>query len=139
MAITVLTDAYVVLNSVDLSDHVESVEINMAHEDIDITAMGATARAHAPGLREDAITLSMFQDFAAGEVDATLNGLLGQQAGFAFEIRPTSAAVSATNPKYTGTAILLEYQPLAGTVGEASQTSVELKMAAGSSITRATA
>lgn len=139
MAIGPLTDAYVSINSVVLSDHVDSVEIQMEHEDLDITAMGATSRAHVAGLRDDRITINFFQDHAASEVDATLNGLLGLNAGFPIEIRPSSAAVSATNPKYTGTFIMLSYTPISGTVGEVSQTEVEFVPAAGSQITRAEA
>lgn len=139
MAITVLTDVSVTVNSVDLSDHVESVEIDMSHEDVDITAMGATSRAHAPGLRDDRITLNFFQDFAASEVDQTLAPLLGVQAGTAVVVKPTSGAVSSTNPSYTMTGVLLTYMPLAGTVGDASQTSVEFVAAAGGSIVKATA
>jgi len=51
MAITVLTNVSVSYNSVDLSDHVESVEINQSYDEVEITAMGATAKSFSPGLR----------------------------------------------------------------------------------------
>ena len=52
--------------------------------------------------------------------------------------RPTSGAVGASNPKYTGTCILLEYQPLAGDVGDLSETEVTFNVQRGT-FTRAEA
>ena len=138
MAITVLTDAFVSVGGTDISDHVESVEINMESEDVDITAMGATARNHAPGLRNDSMTFNVFQDFASSSIDSVFSPLVGDAAGSAVIVRPTSSATSSTNPAYSATMVLLGYMPLAGTVGEASQTSVSMVCAQGSSITRST-
>jgi hypothetical protein len=138
MAITVLTDAYVQVGGTNISDHVESVEINMEAEDVDITAMGATARNHAPGLRNDSLTINVFQDFASGEIDSIFAPLVGSASGTAVVVRPTSAATSSVNPGYSATMVLLGYQPLNGTVGEASQTSISMVCAQGSSISRVT-
>lgn len=126
MAKTILTDCSVTVNGVNLSDHVESVEINSEVEDVDLTAMGATAREHGQGLRNDSMTFNFFQDFSASKVDATFWPLLSN-TGFTVVVKPTSAAVSTTNPSFTATCLLFTYQPLAGSVGEASQTSIELQ------------
>ena len=139
MAIYIMTDADVNVNAVSLSDHVESVSVSVDAEDVDITAMGATSRAHAPGLRDDTVTVNFFQDFAASEIDATLFPLVGNQTGVAVIVKPTSAAVSTTNPSFTATMVLLSYQPISGTIGAASQTSVTFACAQGSSIAKATA
>jgi len=122
----VLTNASVTVNSVDLSNHVQSVEINYSLDDVDVTSMGATAREHLPGLRNDEIRLNFFQDFAANSVDATFSPLIGSSAGFTVVVKPTSSAVSSTNPSFTATCILLDYSPLAGEVGAANQTSITL-------------
>ena len=137
MAISILTNASVTYNSVNLSDHVESVEIQQSYDEVEITAMGATAKTFSPGLREDTITLNFFQDFAVGSVDATINGLLGSAAGAVMVIKPTTAAVSSVNPSYTATVSPYEYSPLNGSVGDANQTSVTFRPVAGSSIVRA--
>jgi len=139
MAIFHLSNASVVFNSVDLSNKVRSVTIDMTAEDLDATAMGATSRAHVPGLRDDTVTVNYFNDHAAGSVDATHAAMLGVSAGAPLVVKPTSAAVSATNPSYTMTAIVLNYQPLSGEVGNLSQTEVVYKAAPGSAIVRATA
>src|SRR3990172_1785634 len=109
MAIYNLRDASVVYNSVDISNHVRSVRVVMNAEDLDATAMGALSRAHVPGLRDDRVELELFQDHAAGNVDATFSALLGNSAGATLVVKPTSAAVSATNPSFTVTAVVLDY------------------------------
>jgi hypothetical protein len=138
MSITVLTDASVTVSGVDLSDHVRRVTVTMSSDDVDITAMGQTAHNHAPGLRDDRVTVEFFQDFASSKVDATLNVLQGVQAGGTVVVKPTSGTVSATNPTYTLVGVLMGYVPLDGEVGAASMTTVEFLPAAGSKITRAT-
>ena len=136
MAKYVMLDASVTVNSVDLSDHVESVEIDIAKDDVDLTAMGATAREHAAGLRDDKITINFFQDFASAKVDATLWPLL-DSTGFTVVAKPLSSAVSSTNPSFTATCLLFTYNPISGSVGEASQTSVEFQCTG--AVVRATA
>ncbi len=139
MAIYNLRDASVVYNSVDISNKVRSVRVVMNSEDLDATAMGATSRAHVPGLRDDRVELELFQDHAAGSIDATFSALLGNSAGAVLVVKPTSAAVSATNPSFTVTTVVLDYSALDGEVGNLSMTPITLVPAPGSSIVRATA
>lgn len=138
MAIFNFRNASVVYNSVDISNRVRQVTVQMNAADLDATAMGATSQAHVPGLRDDRITLELFQDFAAGSVDATFSAQLGNATGVTIVVKPDAGAVSATNPSYTMTAVLLEYQPLDGEVGNLSRTQVVLVPAQNSSIVRAT-
>jgi hypothetical protein len=137
MASFVLTDASVVINSVDLSDHVRSVTINASAEEVDDTNMGDTARVRLPGLLDWSIDIEMAQDFAASEVDATLWPLFSNKTTFTVVVKPTSAAVGATNPTYTGTGALFEYHPLDGAVGDLCTTPVTI-LSAGSALVRAT-
>jgi hypothetical protein len=97
--------------------------------------MGASGREKLAGLEDNSFEVTWLQDFAASEVDATLAPLI-RAAPFAFEIRPTSSAVSSTNPKFTGSAILTEYQPVAGEVGSAHKVSSSFEVSG--VITRAT-
>lgn len=138
MAKLILTDASVTVNSVDLSNHVDTVTITMSADDIDLTAMGATSHQHAPGLRNDAVDLTLFSDYAASSVDATLNGLVGNATGVTIVVKPTSGAVSSTNPSYTMTGVLLDYTPITGSVGQASKVPVKFVPAQNSSLVRAT-
>lgn len=117
MAKFVLKDASIVVNSVDLSDHCVSVEMSMSAEDVPTTAMGATGVTRLPGLRDESINVTWRSDFAAAKVDATLAPLYTGGTSHVVVVKPTSAAVSATNPKYTATCYLLEFSPVSGEVG----------------------
>jgi hypothetical protein len=123
----VFTNAYVMLNAVDLSDHVKSVTLDYKGELQDNTAMGATTRTRLGGLKDWSLEIEFFQDFAAAEVDATLFGLVGTP--FTIEVKPVNAAASPTNPRYNGTGILESYPPIGGSVGEMAMTSVSIQAA----------
>jgi len=125
MAELVLKDASVVINSVDLSDHVSSVTVNYSAEILDKTAMGADSRARLAGLKDFSLDVEFNQDYAASEIDATLFPLVGA-AAFAVVIKPTSGAVTATNPSYSGNALLESYSPVGGAVGELAKVSVSM-------------
>lgn len=116
MAVFVFTDARVEINSVALSDHVRKVTLSPSADAQESTAMGATYRAKLGGLKDWKVELEFNQDYAASNVDATLFALLGSTT--TVKIRPTSAAIGSTNPEYSGTALLTEYTPMDGSVGD---------------------
>lgn len=124
MAKLVLTNCFIEVNAVDFSDHVSSVEVNLAKDEIETTNFGGSGRERVHGLKDDSFTVNFQQDFAASEVDATLFPLYDNETEFTVKVRPTSSAVGTSNPEFSGTCILLEYQPLAGDVGSLSETSV---------------
>lgn len=140
MAKFIATNYSLVVNSVDLSAYVKSLVVSMKAEDVDLTAMGATSREHGVGLRDDKISVTFYQDHAATKVDATLAAFLALgSTGAVVTAKPLATTVSTTNPSYSGTFILLGYDPMNATVGEASMAGeVEFVPAAGSFITRAT-
>ena len=139
MAITVLTNAFVSVNGVDLSDHVTAVTIETTDDDVEITAMGAVAKAYAKGLGDANMTVTFLQDFAAGKVDATLYPLKAGNTTFTVAVRPTNAVASPTNPEYRITAMLFGYNPLDGSIGDASSTDVTFRNASQAGMTRVTA
>jgi len=127
MARIVLTDVAVVVGAVDLSDHVSSVTISTTYDVLETTAFAggnvpAAAKTRIAGLADNSVTLEFHQDFAAGEVEATIYPLLGTSA--AVRISPTTGAVSATNPEYQFNALISEWTPLNGAVGELATASV---------------
>lgn len=123
MAVFVLTNALVTVNAVDLSDHVTSVTLDTGADDIDTTAMGSTGyKSRTGGLKEWSVQITFQQDFAAAKVDATIFPLLGSTT--AITVKANNAATSATNPVYSGSVLVTEYQPVANGVGELAATSV---------------
>ena len=116
MAILVLKDASVTVNSVSLSSYVQSVTVDYQIEAVPADAMGNTARAFAAGLQNSTVTLTMNQDYASSQVEATIFPLVGTNTSVV--VKPTSGAVSATNPSYTITGFLAASQPVNGAVGD---------------------
>lgn len=136
MASIVLTNAKLLVNAVDLSDHVRSVKINYKAETPENTAMGASTKSRLPGLLDWDMDIELNQDWAAAKTDATLFPLVGA-AAFTVDVQPVNAARSATNPSYTGSALLADYPPLGQKVGEVATTTIKL-MGTGT-LSRATA
>lgn len=84
----------------------------------DETAMSLDTRKNKPGLLNWSVDVEFNQDFAAGEIDATLFSLVGA-AAFAISIVPVmSDAVAATNPNFNGNVVLESYGPVDGGVGD---------------------
>lgn len=122
MASFAFTDARVLVNAVNLSAFVRSVTLNVEAEDLEDTAMGDTFRSRIGGLKDWSLDIEFNQDFAASAVDVTIFALLGTVV--AVTVRPTTAAISATNPEYSGNVLVNEYNPLDGSVGDLATTSV---------------
>src|SRR3954471_1505146 len=113
MAITTLTNAQVLVNGVDLSNHVSKVTVTDTRDSVDITAMGATSKTITKGLGDASIQIDFFQDFAAAKVHATLQPLIGSSTAVPVEVRPVNGGRSATNPAILLTgALLMNYSGL---------------------------
>jgi hypothetical protein len=123
MAKIVLTDASITINSVALSDHANSVTLNYEVDSVEVTSFGDSGHKFVGGLQNMSCEIALMQDFAATSVEATVYGLVGTTTTVV--IKPTAAAVSATNPSYTITgAFLAAHTPVAGGVGELSMTTL---------------
>jgi hypothetical protein len=124
----VLTNAYVVYASNDISQYVTSVGLSTSVDVIETTGLGSSARTRVGGLFDNSLTLELNQDFADNALEELINGtsLATTTVGttVAIEIRPVNGAVSASNPKYTFNALIAEWQPLSGAVGELATVSV---------------
>lgn len=125
MAVFTLVDALIIVNGVTLSDHANKVTVEDTRDSVDITTFGATSKAVAKGLGDAKITVGFLQDFAAGKVHATLQPLISSNTGVVIEVRATSAARSATNPACLMTGLLMTYNPLDGSIGDASAITAE--------------
>jgi hypothetical protein len=134
MARIVLTNVEVLIGGVDLSDHVAQVTITSTYDAVETTAFGggnvpSAARTRQAGLVDNSVTLDFHQDFAAGEVEATIYPLLGTLTGLL--IKPSADTISATNPAYkadgtdgSGQVLITDWTPLNGAVGELATASV---------------
>lgn len=117
----VLTDASVVINGINLSEFITSVQLSTSDDVVETTGMGsAAARTRIGGLADNSVTFEFNQDFATSGPEVTINAVGSSLVGTLTTcvVKPTSAAVSASNPSYTFSALCAEWQPLSGAVGE---------------------
>jgi hypothetical protein len=135
MAKFVATDYSVTVNGTDFSTSLASVELTVESDDVETTAFGGEWRTRVGGLKQASLTLEFHQDFGAASVDATLYPLLNTIATVV--VKPTSDSVSATNPTYTATCLVNQYQPFASSVGDLATLSVTWPVSG--TVTRATA
>lgn len=123
MAVLALTNASITINSVALSDRANSITVNYEVDSIEVTAFGDTGHKFIGGLQNNSVEIALMQDYAASNVEATIYPLVGTTTTIV--IKPTSAAVGATNPSYTITgAFLASHTPVAGAVGELTMTTL---------------
>ncbi len=123
MARIVLTNAFVTINAVNLSDHIASVTLSTSEDIIETTAFGSSARTRVAGLLDNSVTLEFHQDYAASSVEATIYPLIGA-ASTAVVVKPNGSTTSSTNPSYTFNALVSEWTPLNGAIGELATASV---------------
>jgi hypothetical protein len=123
MARIVLTNAFISVGGVDLSDLVASVTLSETFDVVETTAFSSTAaKTRVAGLEDNSITLEFHQDYATSEVEQTIYPLLGTPA--AVIVKPNGSATGAFNPSYTCSAIISEWTPINGSVGELATASV---------------
>jgi hypothetical protein len=117
-----LTDAYIAINGTALSDHANNVDVADQADQIEFTAFGPSAyKEYGQGMKDATITVDFYSDFAANSVHQILQPLYQSGGTFSVEVRPTSAAASATNPKATMTSRIYAYTGISGKVGDAAQ------------------
>jgi hypothetical protein len=123
MAIFLQNNVGVKINSVDLSDHITSVTLTQNFDELEVTALGDTAHKFTKGLEASTLTLDFLNDFAAANVQATLQAAYGTTVT-AVLLPVKGTAVSATNPLYTVSIIVNNLTPLNGAVGDISTSSM---------------
>jgi len=116
---TVLTDGMLIINAQTISDHSNKIEVPVTVDVQEDTAFGAGWKARVGGLKDAMLNVSLFNDFTAAQLDSIMWPLLGTVV--TFEVRPTSAARSATNPAYTGSILIAQWTPITGSVGQLVQ------------------
>lgn len=123
MAVLVLTNCSIKINTVQLADRANTVTLNYEVDSVEVTAFGSGGHTFTGGLQNNSIEVTLQQDFAAANVEATIYPLVGTAT--TVEIIPVNATVSSTNPKYTiSNAFLAAHSPVAGGVGELASTSL---------------
>jgi len=122
MAKQVLTQVYISVNATLLHTLgvVSKCEPTFEIADVEVTnfASGA-AEEYLGGLSSGTLDIDFFQDLVASQVDAIIYPLFLARVPVAFGYRTSTAAVSASNPRYTGS-VLINKWGIAGEVGDAA-------------------
>lgn len=129
MSKIVLTNAYVVISGLyDVSDYVASISLSTTHDLIETTQLNDVYKTVIAGLGQNQVSFEFHQNYADNGLEEIINGtsLGNSKVGTAVsvEVRPVNASVSANNPKYTFNAVVSEWQPISGAVGELATVNV---------------
>jgi len=118
----VLTDTKVTVNSTDISTNVAAVTINVTAAEVETTAFGQGAVTRVGGLQDNSITLSIHNDYSA--IEGLFYPLIGSTAQI--NVKPNGTAVGTANPSYTMQALVTEWSPVNGAVGELNAVDITL-------------
>ena len=122
MAKLVLTNASISIAGVDLSTSITNITLESKYDIIETTTMGNSAKTRVAGLADNQISLDFTQDFGSSSVETTIYPLLGTTTTVI--IQPVAGSATTTNPKYTVTALVADWQPLKAGVGQLATASV---------------
>lgn len=129
MASITLKNAYLSINSQDLSDHVASVTLNLNKDTPEDTAMGDNSRSFKyDGLKNATLEVTFNADYAASEVDAHTWTVYQSDAAVPFIVKPSGATTGAANPKWTGDCGITSWAPISGSVGALGTTTVSYQI-----------
>ena len=128
-------DYKITVGTAVLSSSLASVTLDITADEVETTAFGSSYRTRIGGLKDASVSLDFHQDFGAGAIDALLFPLLGSTV--AVKIVPTSGTVTSSNPEYSMSCLVTQYQPFAGAVGDLATLSVTWPVTG--EVTRATA
>ena len=118
----VLTNVAVTFGVTDISSYVTSVTLGSTFDVVETTAFGSTARTRVAGLADNSVSLELNQDFAAGALESVIFPTLG--TAVSITVKPVAGAVTTANPAYSFNALVAEWTPLVGAVGELATASV---------------
>lgn len=122
MAVFVLTDASVTINTVDLSSYVTNVTFTYEKDQVETTAMGATGHVFTGGLQNLSVAIEMNNDLAAGKVFDTIWSAVGSGTN-TIVVKPLSSG--SPNPTLTVSNGFLPSAPVVqGATGDLAKVSV---------------
>lgn len=124
MAVFLNNKVGVKVNSVDLSDLVQSASLSRSFDELEITAMGDTAHKFVKGLEASSVSIDFLNDTASAKTLATLQAAWGTTVTVVL-LQDKTAAVSATNPLYTFSVLVNNTQDINGATTDIGMQSVQ--------------
>jgi len=141
MAALVLTDPLIKFGGtistgtggLDFSDSINSVTLSTVHDVLDVTPVkeGTIYKEVIAGVGTNSVSFDFYQDFSNNSVEEFFGGVPPYTAEsnkvgtkVTCFVRPTSAAISASNPEYRFNVLITEWTPLNGEAGSLSTITV---------------
>lgn len=124
MAVFVLNDASVTINTVDLSSYVTNVTFTYEVDQVEVTAMksGTVGHIYVGGMQNLSVAIELNQDLAAGKVFDTLWSAVGSGSN---TLIVKSLSSGTPNPILTVSNAFLPSAPvIQGATGDLAKTSV---------------
>ena len=124
MAIYLDNNVGLKIATVDLSEYVTSITLTQTFDEVETTAMGATAHQFSKGLEASTLTVDFLNDWASAQVMQTLTAAFGQTLSVSV-ITVKGTTVSAANPTYQFSILVNNLTPIGqGGVAEIASSSV---------------
>ena len=121
---TYLSNPTVLIGATDFSDQCKAATLTIGYDQLETTAFGDTGHRFTQGLQSVEVTLTLFNSYGTGEIEATLYAAVGA-GNTTLVLSPSGTSESASNPEYTITnAFLASFTPINATVGELSEVEV---------------
>jgi len=117
------------VNSVAIEDDVDSFSLNVEQETPEVTSFADAGPRRVVGNYDYGLEVSGKADFASGQSDATLFGLVGS-TGVAMAVDPTGASAGPNDPNYDSTLMVLSSYEITAAVGGAVSFTSQLEGAA---------
>lgn len=123
MATFVNQYTYLLLNSVDLSDHIAGATLTQKFDEQEVTNMTDTGHRFVKGLESATLQVDFLNDLVAGKTLQTLQAAYGTSVPFV--LMNNGSVASTSNPKYTGNVLVNNLTPVVGKIGDLSVQSVQ--------------
>lgn len=133
MAIFMGNKVAVVAGTTTITTFVSAVSLSREIDAVEITAMTDTVQNLIGGIERPTVSLEMYNDFAASSVNSIFEDALGSK--LAIQLIPVSGTVSSTNPRYSMSVLVQQWQPINGVLDGPATVSVSLPVTA---LTKAT-
>ena len=95
-----------------ITTFVSTVSLSREVDAVEITAMTDTVQNLIGGIERPSVSLEVYNDFAASSVNSIFEDAIGTK--LALELIPVSGTVTATNPRYSMSVLVAQWQPING-------------------------
>jgi len=113
MAIFMGNNVAVAAGGTTITTFVSTVNLNRVVDQVEITSMTNTHNNFVGGIERSTVDLEVFQDFASSSINSIFEDALGTK--IALILVPVTGTISTTNPKYSMSVLISEWQPINGT------------------------